>query len=239
MNSALRHLTHSIYVLSGEYRKVRPWIGVVLTTAGTVLIDSGNGELHTAQLKAALASVNAPPVTHILITHHHWDHVFGNCYFPDATIIAHEGTQYHLNVMAGEPWSAEYNVEKAGESRRMQGIAASMNAAIPNWTEFHAVPAHETFTTTYDLEVGEYSFHMEHIGGMHATDHCVIRVQPGNVLFIGDAPYGSVLGNSDLAALHKEHEAILAFNAEWYVEGHRRPLPASTYQAMLLSGEPE
>ncbi len=217
---------------------MRPWIGVVVTNGGTVLIDSGNGPLQAAQLKEALAGLNTPPVTYILLTHHHWDHVFGNCYFPDATIIAHEGTQYHLNVMATEPWGVEYNLEKAGASRGMQAVALSMNAAVPDWGTFRAIPAHETFTKQYDLRVGEYDFHIDHIGGLHATDQCVVRVQPGNVLFVGDAPYGSVRGDSDPNVLLKEKEALLAYGADWYVEGHRRPLSAVAYRELLLSTMP-
>ncbi len=31
---------------------------------------------------------------------------------------------------------------------------------------------------------------MEHAGGQHVADQCIIHVQPGNALFLGDATYG-------------------------------------------------
>ena len=107
MNASLKHLTATIYALSGDMRRVRPWLGVVVTNEGTVLIDSGNGPIQIALLKEALATLDAPPVTHILLTHHHWDHVFGSCYLPGATVIAPAETPYLLHVMATEPFSAE------------------------------------------------------------------------------------------------------------------------------------
>jgi glyoxylase-like metal-dependent hydrolase (beta-lactamase superfamily II) len=231
MNASLKHLTHAIYALSGDIRRVRPWVGVVVTETGTVLIDSGNGPLHIQLLQEALATIEAPPVTHILLTHHHWDHVFGSCYVPGATVIAHEGTQHHLNVMATEPWSAGYNIEKAGDSKIRQTIAATMNAAVPDWSEFQAIPAHTTFSDAFEIEIGGYRFEMTHLGGLHEKDSCVVRVTPGNVLFVGDIPYGSVRGDHDPADLQKELELIVSYGADWIVEGHRRPSTRAEFAA--------
>jgi glyoxylase-like metal-dependent hydrolase (beta-lactamase superfamily II) len=231
MNASLKPLTEGIYALSGDIRRVRPWLGVVVTATGTVLIDSGNGPIQIALLQEALATIQAPPVTHILLTHHHWDHVFGSCYLPGATVIAHEKTQYHLNVMATEPWSAEYNVTKAGESKIRQTIATTMNAAIPDWTRFQAIPASQTFTDRFEIEIGGYHFEMTHFGGLHEKDSIIVRVTPGNVLFVGDIPYGSVRGDHAPEDLRKELDAIVAYGADWIVEGHRRPMTGAEFAA--------
>lgn len=229
MNASLKHLTEGIYALSGDMRRVRPWLGVVVTHEGTVLIDSGNGPIQIALLKEALATIEAPPVTYILLTHHHWDHVFGSCYLPGAKVIAHEGTQHHLNVMATEPWSAEYNVTKAGDSKVRQTIAATMNAAIPDWTQFKAIPAEQTFSDTLTVEIGEYIFEMTHFGGLHEKDSTIVRVTPGNVLFVGDIPYGSVRGDHKPEDLRKELDLLVGYGADWIVEGHRRPMTGAEF----------
>ena len=86
----LYHLTEKIYAFPGDWARLRPWIGIVITNEGTVLIDGGNGPIQASEIKMRLQQLNAPPVTHILLTHHHWDHIFGNCLFPNAHIVAHE-----------------------------------------------------------------------------------------------------------------------------------------------------
>lgn len=230
----LQHLTHNIYVLPGDMQRVRPWIGVVVTPAGSVLIDSGNSPDHGADIQAGLDELSAPPVTHILLTHHHWDHVFGNCAFPQATIIAHELTQHHLNVMAGEPWSREYVLAKAGEGRGQQAIAQMMLAAVPDWSAFRAVPAHETFTHEYRLEVGGTQFLMQQVGGPHEPDQCVVHVRPGNVLFLGDAAYGrGPKKRWNVDALLPELERFLEWDADYYVVGHEEPAGRATFQRRI------
>jgi glyoxylase-like metal-dependent hydrolase (beta-lactamase superfamily II) len=209
-------------------KRLRPWIGIVATSQGTVLIDSGNGTVHGAAIQAALEQINAPPVSHILLTHHHWDHVFGNCAFPDAYIVAHEQTQQHLEVMAQEPWSEGYVETKGG--RRAQMVMQLMKRAVSDWSTFRAVPAHETFDTFYHLTLGQYRFTVEHVGGQHEPDQCIVHVQPGNVLFLGDAAYGrgsqSQWNYPQLGAALRD---FLARRADWYVEGHRTPARAESF----------
>lgn len=226
----LFHLAGSVYALPGDLRLSRPWLGAVATGEGTVLVDSGNGPVHAAALQGALQRIGAPPVMHILLTHHHWDHVFGNVAFPGAHIVAHEQTQQHLTVMAGEPWSEEYVASKADGFPRGRVVVELMQQAVPDWTAFRAVPADETFQNRYELDLGGCRFTMEHVGGQHEPDQCIIHVQPGNVLFVGDATYGRGPKEQwDRAALDADLRGFFARGANWYVEGHRPPVRAKAF----------
>lgn len=220
----LYHLAETIYAFPGDWSRLRPWIGIVITSEGTVLIDSGNGTVQGTEIKTKLQQLNAPPVTHILLTHHHWDHVFGNCLFPNAHVVAHEQTQYHLNVMSGEPWSTDYMISK-GQGHPIGEYTYQMMAnAIDDWDLFHVVPAHETMQSQYELTLGGYQFTMQHVGGTHEPDQCIIHVQPGNVLFLGDTTYGRGAKKKwDRPALIDAMNGFLERGAEWYVEGHRTP----------------
>lgn len=232
--ATLSRLTEHVYVLPGDGGQVRPWLGVVVTPAGTVLIDSGNGPAQAADLQRALDLVQAPPVTHILLTHHHWDHVFGNCVFPQATVVAHELTQYHLQVMAGEPWSSAYIREKAGESPVRRALGELMIQAVPDWTTFRVVPAGITFTDTFRLNLGGTQILMEHVGGQHEPDQCLIHTRPDNVLFLGDATYGRGRREQwDYADLIAAHERFMAYEAAFYVEGHRNVADAARFRARI------
>ena len=61
----MREPTLQHVALPGDLDLVRPWVGVVVTEEGTVLLDSGNGPLHAAAIQDALDLQGAPPVTHI------------------------------------------------------------------------------------------------------------------------------------------------------------------------------
>ncbi len=226
----LMPLAEDVYAFPGELALSRPWLGAIVTPEGTVLVDSGNGPVQAQALRTALERMGAPPVTHILLTHHHWDHVFGSASFPGACIVAHEQTQHHLRVMAEEPWSEEYVLSKADNFPRGRVVVEFMRRAVPDWSTFRAVPADETFQERYELELGGYRFEVEHIGGQHEPDQCLVHVRPGNVLFLGDAAYGrGPKSNWDHAALDEALRGFLARGAEWYVEGHRPPVRADAF----------
>jgi glyoxylase-like metal-dependent hydrolase (beta-lactamase superfamily II) len=220
----LERLSKHVYAAPGDFRQVRPWIAIIVGPQGSVLVDSGNGPVHAEEIKAALEAMGAPPVTHILLTHHHWDHVFGNCAFPGTEIVAHALTQHHLQIMAEEPWSVDYLREKAGDDPTQRTIAAMMIQAVPDWQAFKAVVATTTFTDTYRLDLGSVQLLQEHVGGQHEPDQCIVRVLPDNVLILGDAVYGrGMRAGWDYAALAAELEKFLSPSAQYYIEGHRNP----------------
>ena len=107
-----------------------------------------------------------------------------------------------------------------------------MAQAVPDWDAFRVRPATQTFDSWYELEVGGYRFFMEHVGGQHEPDQCTVHVQPGNVLFVGDATYGrGARAQWDRRALAAAYQHFLDSGAEWIAEGHRRPATAEAFAA--------
>lgn len=60
--------------------------GFIETDAGVVVIDTGPSRRYGEALRALIARHSDQPVTHVLLTHHHPDHVFGNQAFPEHTL---------------------------------------------------------------------------------------------------------------------------------------------------------
>ena len=86
---------------------VQPSIGVVAGQRGSVLVDAGNSPAQARQVGAALTQAGIPPVSLIIYTHHHWDHVWGACAF-SAPVIAHSKCRDILIKEAQKPWSTAY-----------------------------------------------------------------------------------------------------------------------------------
>lgn len=63
---------------------------VIIGDRGVILIDTGFSDEIGRHLKHIVAGISDKPVTYIINTHDHGDHVLGNSEFSDATIISSE-----------------------------------------------------------------------------------------------------------------------------------------------------
>lgn len=60
---------------------------VILGSRYNYVIDTGLGSLSVQPVKELLR--NGPRPVVVVNTHYHWDHVWGNCAFPDSVIVSH------------------------------------------------------------------------------------------------------------------------------------------------------
>lgn len=63
---------------------------VIIGEKGVILVDSGGTDEVGKQIARAIARITPKPVTHIINTHHHGDHVLGNVAFKGAEIVSSE-----------------------------------------------------------------------------------------------------------------------------------------------------
>ena len=70
---------------------------VVVASDGVLITDTSNTP-RGQSLKAEIAKITDAPVTQIVLTHEHLDHVGGTGVFPDAEIICHRNCQPHFDL---------------------------------------------------------------------------------------------------------------------------------------------
>ncbi len=63
--------------------------GFIVGDEGVLVIDTLTAPMHARALIAAIRKVTDRPVRHVVITHHHGDHINGNQYFEGAEIVSH------------------------------------------------------------------------------------------------------------------------------------------------------
>jgi glyoxylase-like metal-dependent hydrolase (beta-lactamase superfamily II) len=118
-------------------------------------------------------------------------------------------------------WSDE------GLDRRVAAGAASPNhtanvkAELPSPRTVEVVPADIVFRDGLDIELGGVTVSVRHVGGNHCAESSVMHVEPDHVLFLGDCMYDSPAGVLTAELAFPLHDAILGFDAEVYVDGHR------------------
>ena len=158
-------------VFTRRYAFLDQQIGLVLGDGAALVVDTRASEHHAAELRADIARITALPVSTVVSTHWHWDHVFGNHAFRPATIWGHRRCREAM-VAAGERERA-FVIEERPE------IADAVRAVTID-------PPDAVFDESVRIEVGGRAVDLAYLGRGHTDADIVIHVPDSRVLFAGD-----------------------------------------------------
>lgn len=183
--------------------------GFVVTPAGVVVIDSLGSPALAERLVAEIRKITSQPITHVIATHYHADHIYGLQVFKalGARIIAHRAGLEYLN----------------SQTARLR-LQASREELAP-WVDenTHLVEADEWLDGEKDLEVGGMHFQIKPVGPSHTPDDLAIYLPSEKVLFVGDLVFRSripFVGQADSRHWVKAIDDLLAFDTTVMVTGH-------------------
>ncbi|MBP9676631.1 MAG: MBL fold metallo-hydrolase [Anaerolineaceae bacterium] len=176
--------------------------GAVTGPQWAVMIDTLALPEEAQEMRDFIEDQLGVPVRYVINTHYHADHSWGNCFFPNATVIAHSLARETL-------------LDKGENSLNM---LKKQNAAFRN---VKLVPPNLTFSEgSLTLRVGKKTLIMSATPG-HSFDGISVLVEEDRVLFAGDAfmplPYMVDGDPDDLAASIKR---ISKMGLENIVQGH-------------------
>ena len=71
----------------------------VVTPAGVVVVDALGSPALAQELVAQIAKITPQPITHVIVTHYHADHIYGLQTFKalGARVVAHRAALQYLN----------------------------------------------------------------------------------------------------------------------------------------------
>jgi glyoxylase-like metal-dependent hydrolase (beta-lactamase superfamily II) len=179
----------------------------VETGAGIVAIDTGSNNRHAQAGLAELRKVTTAPVTHVILTHAHWDHVGGLEGIRDTgtEVIAQANFGAELLVQSSVPVISPYFLAQ-GESQEQH--------IIPD----RLVSGKET------LQVGGVDFVLYPTRGGETCDGLLVHLPEREIVFAGDMimpyigapflPEGSAEGLFDAMSLIQE------LNPQLLIHGH-------------------
>jgi glyoxylase-like metal-dependent hydrolase (beta-lactamase superfamily II) len=166
----------------------------------------------------------------LVYTHHHWDHVWGACAWPDVEIVGHETAQPLLQAESARPWSHRYLHEQVAANPRLAPSFEARACAIHSWSDFEVLPPTLIFSRQHTLPTG---VKLRHVGGRHAPDSIVVAVPDSSVMLLGDCFYPPPLHlrTADDGLDEDQLRGLLDEQYEWYVDSHsdawRRPRPCN------------
>jgi glyoxylase-like metal-dependent hydrolase (beta-lactamase superfamily II) len=195
----------------------------VVTPAGVVVIDALGSPALATRLIAEIRKVTPLPVTHVIVTHYHADHIYGLQTFKDqgARIVAHRAALSYLN----------------SDTARLR-LEVSRQELAP-WVndQTRLVQADEWIDADKTLVVGGVTFQLKTVGPAHTPEDLVVYLPSERILFAGDLVFRSripYVGQADSRHWIIALDNLLAFDTRVIVPGHG-PLSAEARKDMQLT----
>ncbi|OQB27821.1 MAG: Beta-lactamase precursor [Chloroflexi bacterium ADurb.Bin180] len=193
-------IAEDIYTFSSDvYAQVTS--GVILTTEGTIVIDTLPFPEETRQVLAFARERGKGPVRYVINTHHHSDHTNGNFLFPEAEVIGHRLCRQKM-LTSG--------VRTLAEAKREQ----------PELNEVELRPPNVVFEHDVYVHLGGRALCLTPLPG-HTEDSIGVMIEGDRILFSGDAvlPVPHVVWG-DPEEMIRSLKAVRTLKPESVIQGH-------------------
>lgn len=183
--------------------------GFVVTPAGVVVIDALGSPQLARELLEAIARITPQPVTHVIVTHYHADHIYGLQEFRKrgAKIVAHRAALEYINSDTA--------------ASRLQASRAELAPWIDAQTQL--VTPDQWIDGATELVVGGMRLQLQPVGPAHTPEDLVVLLPAESVLFAGDMVFrGRVpfVGQADSRQWIAALDVLLKMQPKVVVPGH-------------------
>ena len=191
---------------------IRLWVGdhisstsimAFATTKGIVVIDTfGVPEIDTELRRIIARELGRSDFAYLINTHEHSDHTGGNSVYADCTIVGHELVASGISAFADRrdfriDWYTNRITEIEDELETMADddpkvasieedlILTRLNLEVDEAAVKPALPS-LTFSDRMTLDLGDTTFDLSYIGGMHTASDIAVFVPEHGILLTGD-----------------------------------------------------
>lgn len=184
--------------------------GFVITRDSVVVIDALGSPALAEELVKQIRTVTRKPISHVLLTHYHADHIYG------LQVFAALGAKIVANAQAREYINSETAHLRLEASRK--DLAPWVNGST------RMVPASQWLTAdSSQLTVGGVDFVLQHMGPAHTPEDTAVFLPQSGVLFIGDVVFRNripYVGQADSRHWIAALDELLKLPVKIMVPGH-------------------
>lgn len=231
----LTKLTDRLYYLPPVQETDRPILGAVVGDEKTVLIDAGNSSQHAKLFVQQLKEIGVQADL-IALTHWHWDHVFGMCEIPVPSISCME-TYGKIKDMQPLSWGDKDLDQRVAEGTEIPFCADAIKLEFGNDRDIQVQLPTIVFENRMTVHLGGLTCQIEHVGGDHSSDSCVIFIPEEKVLFVGDCLYANLYAEKWNYTIEKTLKLIRqleTYDADTYfLSHHPAPLTKDAFNSFL------
>ena len=183
--------------------------GFVIAPKGVVVIDALGSPALAQRLIAQIKTVTDKPITDVIVTHYHADHIYGLQAFKDVGVR-----------VIGEQRAKEYIYSETAKLR----LQSSRTDLAP-WVDANTriVDADEWLSGSTTMELAGTTFQIDVVGPAHTPEDLAVWVPSEKVLFSGDLIFNGRLpfvGGANSSRWIVALDQMLQYPAEAVVPGH-------------------
>jgi glyoxylase-like metal-dependent hydrolase (beta-lactamase superfamily II) len=190
----------------------------IITTDSIVAIDAASTPEHATAALRDLRQITSLPITHVILTHAHWDHLGGlEAFTADgATVIAQANFPDELGHQNSGPPPFRYLLPSGGAHRTQ---------VVPD----------QLVSEPEKLTAGGVDFMLIPIAGGETHDGLIIHLPGREVVFTGDMnmPYlgAPFFAEGSAEGLFKAMETVMSLHPQLLIHGHTGLTAAYTIEA--------
>lgn len=231
----LTKISDRLYYLPPVQVTDRPILGAVVGEEKTILIDAGNSSQHAKLFVQQLEEIGIEADL-LALTHWHWDHVFGmkEISLPS---ISYKETYEKIKEMQALSWEDEDLDQRVEEGTEIPFCADAIKEEFGNDRDIQVQLPTIVFEDRMTIHLGGVTCEIEHVGGDHSSDSCVVFVPEEKALFVGDCLYANLYAekwNYTIEKTLKLIQQLEKYDADTYfLSHHPAPLTKKAFNAFL------
>lgn len=222
----LIQISEHVWYMPREEEHYRPALGYVCGGSSSMVIDTGNSPEHISDMYGYIRSQGMPDPSFSMVTHWHWDHVFGMSSSP-AKSLANSLTNERLINMQHWDWSDSALNSRVAAGLEIPAFAESIRKEVPMRHSFKVTSTDISFDSRINIRLDNVPIELHHVGGPHSEDSTVAFIPSDKVLFLGDCYREDIYtggGSIRLGELKQLLKRLEAFDAVWFVPSHEDPI---------------
>ncbi|WP_252235156.1 MBL fold metallo-hydrolase [Clostridium sp. ZS1] len=216
-------LTNRVYYMDFQQEGDRPVLGLVVGDKDSLVIDGGNSKEHAEKFLSYVKELNIPNVKYLVLTHWHWDHVFG-IKTMNLINIVHKQSNEKLEWMKGLEWTDEAIRKRVENKKEIEFCEEHIKIEHKNNDrKIEVANADIIFDRNIEINLGGVIVKVEHINVDHSEDCCLVNVVDENVTFMGDAMYLDMYNGPWSYSREKLYpllDKLISYNSEYYIPAH-------------------
>lgn len=221
----LKKLTERVYYMPHSEKTDRPVMGLICGDKYSLVVDAGNSEAHAEEFLQEALKLNIAPLKYLVITHWHWDHVFGMSRM-NLINICQNNTKAKLIEMQNLKWDDVSLDERVRFGEEIEFCRDMIKLELPVRDNLVIGNADIAFSETLEVDLGGVICNIENVKGDHSEDSAVVYVQEEKVMFLGDC-FSEDLYTGDWSYSKKRFypmvDKVRNYDVEWYVSSHNEP----------------